>query len=127
MREIFGYIAILGYDKRRANARQTGKKEVLFDATKSKETPPEVRPLDEQGDRESPKLWYNTAQAVRERNHEVATDEKTKIEDRQRDEAARRLAEGVEWRPKLFRAVRAGPGESEEGEAALDWILDAVM
>ena len=37
-----------------------------------------------QDERESQKLWQNTAKAVRERNHEVATDEKTKIEDRQR-------------------------------------------
>ncbi len=57
----------------------------------------------------------------------VATDEKTKIEDRQRDEAAKRTADGVDWQPKLFRPVRSGPGQSEEGEEALDWILDAVM
>ena len=106
---------------------QTGKKNTLFDATKSKPTAPLVRPMDEQGERESQKLWYKTAQAVKERNHELATDEKTKIEDRQRDEAARRVEEGVEWRPTLFRPVRGGPGGSEEGEEDLDWILNAKM
>ncbi|OBT47604.1 hypothetical protein VE00_02946 [Pseudogymnoascus sp. WSF 3629] len=103
----------------------TGKKEVLFDALKTKPTPPLVRPLDEQGERESQKLWYRTAQAVIARNHEVATDEKTAVEDMQRKEAAARLADGVEWRPRYFREVRTGAGEPEEGEEGLDWILNA--
>ncbi|KFY23390.1 hypothetical protein V493_05880, partial [Pseudogymnoascus sp. VKM F-4281 (FW-2241)] len=103
----------------------TGKREVLFDAQKTKPTPPLVRPLEEQGERESQKLWYRTAQAVIARNHEVATDEKTAVEDMQRREAAARLADGVEWRPRYFREVRTGPGESEEGEDGLDWILNA--
>jgi hypothetical protein len=106
---------------------RTHKKEVLFDATRAKPTPPTARPLSEQGERESQKLWYKTAQAVKERNHEVATDEKTAIEDRQRDEAAKRAEDGVEWHPKLFRRVRGGPGGSEEGEEDLDWILNAEM
>lgn len=61
------------------------------------------------------------------RDHELATDEKSKIEDRQRDEAAKRTEEGVEWHPRLFRPVRGGPGGSEEGEEGLDFILNAHM
>jgi hypothetical protein len=61
------------------------------------------------------------------RDHEVATTEKTKIEDRQREEAAKRADEGAEWKPQLFRAVRGGPGGSEEGEEDIDWIIDAEM
>lgn len=86
-----------------------------------------MRPLEEQNERESQKLWLKTAQAVKERNHEVATDEKTKIEDMQRDEAAKRVEDGVEWHPTLFRPVHGGPGGSEEGEEDLDWILNANM
>ncbi|KAL8736339.1 MAG: hypothetical protein Q9181_002467 [Wetmoreana brouardii] len=104
---------------------KTGKKEVLFNATNARHAPPIVRPLEEQDDRESQKLWYKTVVAIKEQNHEAATDEKTKIEDQQREEAARRQREGVEWRPKLFRKVRGGPGEPEEGEEDLDWILAA--
>lgn len=106
---------------------QTGKKEVLFNALKSKPTPPLVRSLEEQDERESQKLWHATAEAVKARNHELATDEKTKIEDKQRDEAARRAEQGVEWRPRLFRPVKGGRGGPEEGEEDLDWILDANM
>lgn len=88
---------------------------------------PSVRPFEEQGDRESQKLWRKTAEAVKQRNHEVATDEKTLIEDMQREEARKREEEGTQWQSTLFRRVRAGPGESEEGEADLDWILNATM
>lgn len=83
--------------------------------------------MEEQEDRESQKLWFKTAKAVKERNHEVATDEKTFIEDMQRDEAAKRAEEGVEWTPRLFRPVKGGPGGPEEDEEDLDWILNATM
>ncbi|TVY94415.1 Oxysterol-binding protein-like protein [Lachnellula willkommii] len=104
---------------------KTGKKDLLFDATRARHTPPTSRPIEEQDERESQKLWLNTAQAVKERNHVVATDEKTKIEDMQRDEAAKRAEEGVEWVPRLFRPVQGGPGGVDEGEEDLDWILNA--
>lgn len=105
----------------------TGHKELLFNAAAAKHTPPKVRPMEEQTERESQKLWHSTVLAVNARDHEKATDEKTKIEDRQREEAAKRAAEGLDWRPRLFRRVKAGPGEPEEGEEDLDWILNATM
>jgi hypothetical protein len=105
----------------------THKKDVLFDATHAKHSPPLVRPMEEQGERESQRLWHNTVQALLARNHEAATDEKTRIEDRQRDEAAKRADEGVEWRPRLFRPVQGGPGGPDEGEEDLDWIINAQV
>jgi oxysterol-binding protein-related protein 8 len=104
-----------------------GHKELLFDALHAKPTPPLCRTLEEQDERESQKLWFATVEAIKTRNHELATDEKTKIEDMQRYEAAKRAEEGVEWRPRFFRRVRGGPGGSEEGEEDLDWILNANM
>lgn len=106
---------------------QTGKRDLLFDATRARHTPPTVRPMEEQDDRESQKLWYTTAQAVIARDHELATDEKTKIEDRQRAEAAQRTSEGVEWKPKLFKPIQAGPGGPDEGEENLEWMLDIEL
>ncbi|EEP76845.1 hypothetical protein UREG_01694 [Uncinocarpus reesii 1704] len=99
--------------------------ELLFNATTAKHSPPIARPLEEQQPRESQKLWHSTTQALLARNHELATEEKTKIEDRQREEAAQRADRGVEWRPRLFRRVKGGPGGPEEGEEDLDWILNA--
>ncbi|KAL6356432.1 hypothetical protein LRP88_10028 [Fusarium phalaenopsidis] len=80
----------------------TGHREMFFNATRSKPSPPTVRPIAEQEERESQRLWEKTAKAVKERNHEVATDEKTKIEDRQREEAAHRAQENVERAKKTW-------------------------
>jgi oxysterol-binding protein-related protein 8 len=98
---------------------------MFFNALKAKPSPPSVRPIDEQEDRESQKLWAKTTQAVKDRNHEVATDEKTKIEDMQRDEAAKRAEDGVEFQPRLFRRVKGGPSGQDEGEEQLEWIINA--
>ena len=100
---------------------------MFFNALRAKPSPPLCRPLEEQDERESQKLWAKTAQAVKDRNHELATDEKTKIEDMQRDEAAKRANDGVEWHPRLFRRTRGGHGGSEEGIEDLEWIINAEM
>ncbi|KAI1402374.1 Oxysterol-binding protein [Hypoxylon fuscum] len=100
-------------------------KDMFFDARKAKPSKPRVRPLEEQDERESQKLWHKTAQAVKDRNHELATDEKTKVEDRQRDEAASRAAAGVEWHPRLFRRVDKEYGGTGEDMEHLEWIINA--
>jgi hypothetical protein len=105
--------------------KQTHQKELLFDGAHARHTKPQVRPIEEQAERESQRLWKPTVKAIVARNHELATDEKTKIEDQQRDEAAKRADEGVEWRPRLFRAVQDGPGGPDEGDEDLDWIINA--
>ena len=63
--------------------------------------------------------------AVKNRDHEAATDEKTKVENMQRDEAAKRG--DAEWLSNLFRKVQGGPGGSEQDEEELDWIINAKM
>ena len=65
--------------------------------------------------------------ALKEQDHDTATDAKTEVEENQRKEAAERLEKAIEWQPKLFRKVLAGPGGPEEGEEGLDWILNADM
>lgn len=106
---------------------KTGHKEMFFNALRSKPSAPIARPIEEQEERESQRLWLKTAKAVKERNHELATDEKTKIEDMQRDEAATRANDGVEWNPRLFRRVHGGPGGEDEGEEDLEWIINAQI
>ncbi|KAJ9616559.1 Oxysterol-binding protein OBPa [Cladophialophora chaetospira] len=106
---------------------KTGQKKPLFDATHAKHAPPLARPLEEQGERESQRLWKPTVQAVHVRDHELATTEKAKIEDRQREEAKRREELGVEWKPKLFRRVDARAGGTEEGEEDLEWIINTNL
>jgi len=107
----------------------TGKKELIFDASHAKPSYPKARPLEEQGDRESQKLWNKVTQAIKVADQRTATDEKSFIEDRQRAEAAERGEHG-EWHPKLFRQTRAGasqtPGDMD-GEDVLDWVIDATI
>ncbi|ETN37551.1 uncharacterized protein HMPREF1541_07173 [Cyphellophora europaea CBS 101466] len=103
----------------------TGQKKPLFDATHAKHTPPLTRPIEEQSERESQRLWLPTVKAVHVKDHVKATDEKAKIEDRQREEARQREEKGEQWAPKLFRPVRPGSGESEGGSEDLEWIINA--
>ncbi|KAI4720212.1 Oxysterol-binding protein [Aureobasidium sp. EXF-10727] len=107
----------------------TGKKELIFDATHARPSYPKARPLEEQGDRESQRLWDKVTKAIKVADQKVATDEKSFIEDRQRAEAAERGEHG-EWHPKLFRATRAGASQSPgdmDGEENLDWVIDATI
>ncbi|KAF2404361.1 putative oxysterol binding protein [Trichodelitschia bisporula] len=103
----------------------TNKKELLFDATRAKETPPKSRPLEEQDERESRRLWADVIAAIKNKDHNGATEHKSKIEERQREEAAKRADDGVDWRPRLFREIQGVPGT--EGEEDLDWILSAKI
>ncbi|EMC99800.1 hypothetical protein BAUCODRAFT_30208 [Baudoinia panamericana UAMH 10762] len=98
----------------------TGKKELLFDATSAKPTAIKARPLNEQGPHESQRLWDPTTRAIKKADQKTATDEKTKVEDEQRREAAER-GEGHVWQPKLFKAAPAGDEEQ------LDWIISAQI
>lgn len=98
----------------------TGKKQLIFDAAHSRPTAIRTRPLEEQSARESQKLWDSTVRAIKKADQKVATEEKSKIEDEQRREAAER-GEGSVWQPKLFKA--APPGDEQN----LDWILNAPI
>jgi hypothetical protein len=109
------------------SAVKTGHQDMFFDARKSKSSPPLVRPIEDQEERESQRLWRKVVQAVKDCDHTTATDEKTLVEDRQREEAAARVADGVEWTPRLFRRVRGGPGGSEEGMEDLEWVINTHM
>ncbi|TID15939.1 Oxysterol-binding protein [Venturia nashicola] len=105
----------------------TGKKDLLFDASKARETYPHTRPVAEQEERESVRLWEKVNIAIKNKDHNAATDEKSRIENMQREEAAKRADEGVDWRPRLFRAVQGGPGGQDEGEEDLNWIISAKI
>jgi hypothetical protein len=68
-------------------------------------------------------LWNPVVLALKRRDQDVATEEKLKVEDRQREEARLREADGVEWQPRFFRPVEPGTG----AEDALDYILATHM
>ncbi|KAJ4368654.1 Oxysterol-binding protein OBPa [Didymella sp. IMI 355093] len=105
----------------------TGKKELFFDAAKTRHTPPQARPLEEQDERESQRLWHDVTDAVKRKDQETATTAKAKIEDRQREETAARNNDNIDWHPQLFRATKGGPGGPDEDEEDLDWVINAKI
>ncbi|ODQ77242.1 hypothetical protein BABINDRAFT_163743 [Babjeviella inositovora NRRL Y-12698] len=82
----------------------TGTKTVLLDTSKAQPLPPSVRPLSEQSEFESRRLWHDVTEALSARNHEQATDAKFKIEDAQRIRAKL----GNEVVPRFFKKTKAG-------------------
>lgn len=84
---------------------RTGEKELLFNALGAKHAPCQVRPIDEQEDRESRKLWAKVTAAIIRRDQTTATEAKSAIEDRQREETRIRDADGVTWHPRFFKQV----------------------
>lgn len=86
---------------------KTGEKSVLFDVAKAALHPPVARPIAEQAATESRRLWEPVTNALANRDHTVATDEKFKIEDEQRRLAKDREEHGVTFFPKLFKPAPA--------------------
>lgn len=61
-----------------------------------------VRPIEQQKDNESRKVWKEVTAGLRLNNVAHATNAKSEIEQRQRMEAQRRKDAGVSWETKLF-------------------------
>lgn len=98
-------------------SKSNSSKEVFLDVNKTKPLPPKVRPLDVQGDYESRNLWKYVTDALGERKHDIATNEKFKIEDEQRVLRQKRVEDGVEFHPRLFK-INKDPELSE-----LEYVL----
>lgn len=87
---------------------RNSKKTILFDTNKNWPTLPRVRDLSEQDEYESRRLWDKVIKALAIRNHDIATSEKFKIEDYQRKLAKKRVEDGIEFQPKLFKKGEPG-------------------
>ncbi|KAK6458808.1 Oxysterol binding protein-like protein OBPa [Scheffersomyces xylosifermentans] len=98
---------------------KTGKKQVFVDTSKTTTYRPKVRPLEEQFDYESRKLWKGTVDALSKRDHTLATEEKFKVENDQREKAKKRIEDGVEFHPKLFRPV----SDKEKDIQDLEYVI----
>ncbi|CAK7897062.1 oxysterol-binding protein homolog 7 [[Candida] anglica] len=78
-------------------------KDIFYDTASSKLYKPIVRPIDEQYDYESRNLWDSTIQALDKNDHEVATEEKFRVEDNQRILAKERLEQDVLFESRFFK------------------------
>ncbi|CAH2351229.1 oxysterol-binding protein homolog 7 [[Candida] railenensis] len=101
--------------------QKSGKKEVFYDTTKAHAIKPKVRPMSEQLDNESRKLWNPTVEGLKRRDHDLATSEKYKVENEQRLVAKKRLEENEEFHPKLFKIN--DEQKSSDGDS-VEFIID---
>lgn len=103
---------------------KTGSLKVFYDTHKSIVHKAKVRPLEEQSEIESRKLWKPTIDGLAARNHQIATSEKAKVEEGQRENAKKRAEDGVEFHPKLFRPVKSDEVDLSDLEFVLYKKLD---
>ncbi|KAL1915540.1 uncharacterized protein VTP21DRAFT_6664 [Calcarisporiella thermophila] len=75
---------------------------LLVNVHDHKVQPKIVAPEADQEERESRKLWSKVTKALLSRDIDLATDEKTTIEERQRKEARIRESEDIDWEPRFF-------------------------
>ena len=84
------------------NIAKGTEKELFLDTNILESSSKIVSPNDEQDLSESRKLWEKVTKAMLSRNLDLATQEKSVIEDEQRHLAKLRDDDGLEWRPKFF-------------------------
>ena len=77
--------------------------QVLFDCAKSVATKPQIAEESEQEPYESRRLWSETTKAMKKGDLDLATDEKSKVEDKQREYAKGRGEK--EWSPRFFEKI----------------------
>ncbi|KAI9221371.1 hypothetical protein BC828DRAFT_404990 [Blastocladiella britannica] len=89
---------------------EDGAEEVLFDADAHPMVVPTVKPLDEQGELESRKLWGKVSASLIAGDYPTATATKSTIEDAQRALRKQRADAAEGWAPKNFAFVTDAAG-----------------
>lgn len=80
--------------------------ELLFDAEAEPMAERVTKPLEEQQEIESHRLWGPVTAALKQKNYQLANAEKTKIEEWQRKLRKERAERNETWTPKLFTFIR---------------------
>jgi hypothetical protein len=104
----------------------SGETKVLFDADAHPRLEPQTRPLEEQDDMESRKLWKKVAEAISAGNYAEATQLKTTIEDYQRTQRKLRTDAGQSWMPKYFIFISDESASSKSRSSAGTLTLENV-
>ena len=84
-----------------------------------------IPPLDRQLPNESQRFWAGVTKAIKGKQFNEATKLKTELEERQREKAALREKDNIEWKPRFFtHAVKADgkPDLTESGKMALEGL-----
>lgn len=94
---------------------ESGETEVFVDTKSAPLVKKQVRSIREQDEFESRRLWKDVTYNLKYNNIEAATEAKCFLEQRQRDEAKQRTADGTQWQTKLFHKMDE------------NWIYDAPL
>lgn len=94
----------------------SGQESIFYDTKCAIAHKPKARPIEEQLPIESRKLWGPTLAALAKRDHDAATEEKTKVENEQRQAVKKREEDGVDFHSRLFRPVKDTEPEIEDLE-----------
>ncbi|KAI8381536.1 uncharacterized protein BYT42DRAFT_566866 [Radiomyces spectabilis] len=102
------------------NRPDESKKELLFDAEAEPMAKRVTRPLEEQQDIESHKLWGPTLDALKVKNYTVANAEKSKVEEWQRGLRKEREQKKETWEPVLFKFVKDAEPNSDYARRTIE-------
>uniref|UniRef100_A0A3Q2DJA8 Oxysterol-binding protein n=1 Tax=Cyprinodon variegatus TaxID=28743 RepID=A0A3Q2DJA8_CYPVA len=87
----------------------------VIDTSKLPVTRKKLRPVERQGRMESRRLWQHVTKSLKEGNMDLATEHKHRLEESQRVEERKRIADNKPWKPKYF---------TKEGEG---WIYNSPL
>jgi len=82
-------------------------------------------PPEDQLPNESRRFWGDVTEAITNKQFSRATELKTQLEERQRERAAERKTQNLEWKPRFFTGAvtpRGVPELSEEGVAVMNGL-----
>lgn len=79
--------------------------EVFVDVNKMPIFKKRVQPISEQTENESRRVWVDVTAGLRFNDIDKATNAKSKLEQKQRDEAKQRKETGTEWETRHFKPV----------------------
>jgi len=80
-----------------------------YDAKKTAKTPLQVKPIEQQDALESRRAWSKVADAINKGDMNVTSQEKTLIENSQREMRKKEQASGTEWQRRFFTKVANHP------------------
>ncbi|KAN0061429.1 Oxysterol-binding protein OBPa [Thecaphora frezii] len=112
---------------------QTGQTEELFNAAKAQIVQKQVIPEEEQEPFESRRLWSKVTEGIKEKNLDKATENKSAIEEYQRQLVREREEKGESWTPRFFvqRGDKYYPkmdalSEEYRPQAAVDYLAKVL-
>ncbi|KAG7869068.1 hypothetical protein KL918_000613 [Ogataea parapolymorpha] len=100
--------------------------QVFFDAKNSKPQHLTVKPIEEQSPLESRRAWQKVAEAIRANNYNLIHEEKTKIENEQRELRKKEAADDTPWKQKFFEEIDYTTLTEEDDETGYGLTGDSV-